>query len=228
MKTFDFDDEIIEDKIEKKESSPIVKKEMGYDFDVVSKEFDYMVKYEAINRHFSLKQLLEDFGVEVMRTNMYCPFHYDEDTGKPSAKYHVDSDLLYCFSESKTYSAYHALKLLFNANMETKFIEAWNHLTAVEKEEILRKYDKNDNNKGNIKFNEKKFVDPYWNKFQVVHSKFKVSEVNFKQHKNALYKIFGMIYEDEFKKLKVVLEEQEKQKQQVFENLDDEGEYGFL
>jgi len=74
------------------------------DFDkTIMNKASGLVKFEAINRKYSLKKLLKGAGLHPESQNMYCPFHDDELTGKPSAKYHPDTDKLYCFSESKMY-----------------------------------------------------------------------------------------------------------------------------
>ena len=57
-----------------------------------------LVKYEAINRKFNMGKLLTGLGYNINSQTMFCPFHADSLIGKPSAKYHSDTDILYCFS----------------------------------------------------------------------------------------------------------------------------------
>jgi hypothetical protein len=185
---FDFDD-----------GKPIEVKtidEVGtYDFKNVKSDYPFLVKFAAINKHFSLKQLLIDFGLEVSRTNMFCPFHDDEYTGKPSARYHPDTDLLYCFSESKMYYPYHALKDLHGANINEKFLEAWGAISQAEKEEILDKYGEGE---GKV-IDREEFLNPIWRNLKFVSGKFRQGDATFKQHRNAVYKILKMIYDEEIR-----------------------------
>lgn len=199
MKTYDFN--FNEESNNHNIKVNINKQEDDYDFDNIGVEINSLVKFYAINKYFNMKELMLNAGIDVLKTTMYCPFHDDEDGGKPSAKYHPDTDLLYCFSESKIYSAYHVLKLIYKADMEQKFYEAWTNLSDKEKEELILKYNKEDN----VDIKGTKFINPIWKKYKAVHSKFRENEVSFKQHKNALYKLFTMIYKDEVKKNEIIM-----------------------
>lgn len=136
------------------------------------------IKYKVINDAYSLKSLLEGLGVKVGGSNIYCPFHPDEDTGKPSAKYHPDTDLLYCFSESKVYSAYHAIKLLYMKDIDAVFRELWGKMTPQQQREVMTE----ETAQGIIE-------PPGWTQTKRVWTQFSLGAVTFKQHKNALYKI---------------------------------------
>lgn len=149
---------------------------------------DYKIKYDLINKKYSLKRLLDQLGIEYFGSNMYCPFHPDSLTGKPSAKYHEDSDLIYCFSESKVYSAYHALKLLMGKNMDEVFRSIWRGMSDSEKRSILESYGQDSE--------DEESCNPLWVQFKDVHEMFKFGKVSYRQHKNALYKIFNMMGEE--------------------------------
>lgn len=159
--------------------------EENYDF----KNIDYnsLLMYHVINRCYSMKELLEGLGIYVKNTNMYCPFHDDALTGKPSAKFHQDTDSLYCFSESKSYTAYHVLKILYNANMQEKFNTAWKGLSEADRERMLIEYSKDSNPE------KLDFINPIWKQLAVVTSKFSKGEVTLHQHRNALYKCLEML-----------------------------------
>lgn len=160
-------------------------KPMDFDRSITEKP-NGLVKMEVINRKFSLKKLLKGYGVDVDANVIYCPFHPDEMTGKPSAKYHSDTDKLYCFSESKMYTAYHALKLLYNQDTDKIFKQLWNELPLEERHEILDKY--------NVDVvSESEMVPTVWTQYSPLLDKFKRGEITYTQYKNGLYKIFLMI-----------------------------------
>ena len=148
-----------------------------------------LVKFEAINRKYSLKKLLKGMGLNPDHQNMYCPFHDDESTGKPSAKYHPDTDKLYCFSESKMYTAYHALKLLYNQDMDKVFSQVWTSMSTAERQEILDMYSLEE-------------VSSYtgnpstWDKYKPLLESFKNQRIDYHQFKNGLYKVLMMMYEE--------------------------------
>lgn len=179
---FSFGEEVVEKK-------PVEKKENN---DFVNVDFGDLLIYHAINKVFSLKELLNEMGIEVKSTNMYCPFHHDELTGKPSAKYFSDTDSLHCFSEQKTYSAYHALKILYGANMKEKFKKAWNQLGEADRERLLIEYGDGDGKRDA----DKDYISPVWRQLAgLVLVKFRDNEVTYKQYKTALYKVFTKVEE---------------------------------
>lgn len=149
---------------------------------------DFKIKYDLINKKYSLKRILDQLGIEYFGSNMFCPFHPDSLTGKPSAKYHEDSDLIYCFSESKVYSAYHALKLLVGRDMNAVFREIWREMSDEEKINVLESYGKSSE--------DEEFCNPVWENYREVHEMFKSGKVSYRQHKNALYKILNMMGEE--------------------------------
>ena len=183
-------------------SSPLVKKkekivnDSKEDFfsDFCSK-FHPLLKYEAINRHFNLRRVLREQNIEVPQYNFFCPFHDDESTGKPSARYHENSDSIYCYSEQKHYTSYHALKLICGFDMEKVFVYAWENLSDADKEELQRKYD--DTVSIGKKAETSTFTDPVFeegNKMFLV--KFKEGRIDFSVYKSRLFKIFKRMYDN--------------------------------
>ena len=162
-------------------------KENGFDRSIVD-DINPLLKMEVINKHFNLGRLLRNLGMDTSSSNMYCPFHDDESTGKPSAKYHENTDLLYCFSENKMYSAYHAIKFLYNKDINKVFQKIWFSLSEEERHEYMDKY----NESGKVVKDRSKWDDLR----DSVLSKFSSGQVTFKQYKNALYKVFMIIRED--------------------------------
>lgn len=160
----------------------------------LSSDHPFLVKFHAINRFYSsnhknMEKLLNDMGIVTRGSNMYCPFHDDEIGGKPSAKYHPDSDMVYCFSESKVFTAYHVLKDLYGMNMDKVFTESWLNLCDTDREELLSRYGDEQN------IDTREFINPLWKSLDNVLTKFSKNGVNFKQHRNALYKVMIMIVE---------------------------------
>jgi hypothetical protein len=148
-----------------------------------------LVKMDVINDKFNMGKLLRAYGCEIDRSTMYCPFHDDEHTGKPSAKYHKETDSIYCFSENKVYTAYHALKILYGKNINKVFKLVWDELSDVDKRYYLDKH----NEQKEVKIEESKW-DIYNRK---VLSKFKVGEVTYTQYKNALYKVLEILQKED-------------------------------
>lgn len=160
-------------------------KENGFDETIVNDVHPFL-KVEVINKHYNMGKLLTNLGYDVSRGSMYCPFHPDKATGKPSAKYHSDTDKMYCFSENKMYSSYHVIKLLYGIDTEKVFRDIWNNMSNVERREWYDKYDTNGTKKDN--------EPSKWEIYQkAVLSKFMTGEVNFTQYKNALYKVLNII-----------------------------------
>lgn len=189
LKTYDFDLEGEEEEIEEKGE----KVDNGDDFEGVA-DFDPLFMFTVINKNYSLRDLLEGIGAEVGGSNMYCPFHPDSLTGKPSAKYFDNDDSLYCFSENKMYSAYHALKLLYGKNMKKVFYKAWKGMNETEREEMMREHG------GDSQVDDGEFISPVWRQCRIIMGKFSKGEVSFKQHRNAMYKVIVMMYEDGLRK----------------------------
>lgn len=145
-----------------------------------------LVKVEVINKRYNLGKLLTNLGIDISGSNMYCPFHPDEMTGKPSAKYHSDSDKVYCFSENKSYSAYHAIKLLYGLNVDKVFMDIWKDMPLEERHELMDKYEG-----GNTEI---VTMPSEWDKYSnTVLRMFRDGKVSFRQHKNALYKVLMLI-----------------------------------
>ena len=169
-------------------------KENSFDGLVVDK-VDPLVRYEVINSTYRLKDILEGLGLWTGGSNMFCPFHPDALTGKPSAKYHEDSDLLYCFSENKIYSAYHAIKLLYNSDVDKVFNNIWGKMSKEDKMAVLSKH-------GSLNASPvASYIPSSWETYsKSVLSYFEGGRVNFKQYKNALFKVYSLVYTEEEKK----------------------------
>lgn len=152
----------------------------------ITEKINPLVKVEVINKRYNLGKLLENQGYDTSGSNMYCPFHPDENTGKPSAKYHKDTDLLYCFSENKMYSAYHAIKLLYGLDVDKVFMDIWSKMSLNERHLIMEKYGEGGANIA--------AVPSEWDKYRkLVLDKFRTREVNYSQYKNALYKVLMIV-----------------------------------
>ena len=168
-----------------KEPSTPIFKENSLDRSLVDK-INPLIKVDVINKRYNLGKLLKGLGIDTSGSNMYCPFHPDEMTGKPSAKYHADTDTVYCFSENKSYSAYHAIKLLYGIDVNKVFMDIWSSMSLEERHDIMDKYE--ENNKELIA------VPSEWDKYKkLVLDKFRTHEVNYRQYKNALYKVFMIL-----------------------------------
>jgi hypothetical protein len=72
-------------------------------------EVDLKLERQVINMFISMPDLFDKLGINYsMHSNMFCPFHYNSNT--PSAHYHTDSNLLWCYSEQKMYGSYDLIK----------------------------------------------------------------------------------------------------------------------
>lgn len=163
--------------------------ENAFDRSVVD-EINPLVKVEVINKKYNLGALLTKLGYDISGSNMYCPFHPDEMTGKPSAKYHADTDRLYCFSENKSYSAYHAIKLLYGLDVDKVFKDIWSGMSLDERHAIMDKYEDGST--------ESMSLPSEWEKYRdLVLDKFRKGQVTFKQYKNALYKVLMIVGTDD-------------------------------
>lgn len=151
-----------------------------------------LLKMAVINKEYNLKDLLERAGIEVnTECNMYCPFHMDSLTGKKSAKYHSSSDKLYCFSESKIFSAYHALKLIYGYNTNRIFMTIWSKMSKGERLNYLQEYDPS-----HIDANLKEEESLLSTLCSQVLVRFQREQVTFTQYKKALYKVLIKVEED--------------------------------
>lgn len=166
-------------------------------------KFNSLLMYDAINRYYSLKEILEDIGVtDLGATNCCCPFHGEiKGLSKPSAKYYPDSDTLYCYQEGKSYTAYHGIKTLWNGDIKIYFNEAWNNLNDVVKEELLQKY-------GDVNSVEKS--DNQLEPYSDVYNEFISGNINFKTYRTALRKVLYEIYTtDREKTIKEIFKKKE-------------------
>lgn len=164
-------------------------KTSGSDFDkTLVGDINPLVKVDVINSHFKLSDLLREYGCYIDGSTMYCPFHDDDITGKPSAKYHSDTDLLYCFSENRVYSAYHALKILFGKDVNFIFKKIWSNMSKEDRLSYIGKYDE--------KAKDIVIEDTGWNYYNKnILSAFKLGKVTYEQYKNALYKVLSLVQE---------------------------------
>jgi len=162
-----------------------VKRQITYD---VMK--NRLLMYDVINRHYKLKDILEDLGSrDLMGTNCLCPFHGEvEGISKPSAKYYPETDRLYCFREDKTFTAYHALKQLVGGDMGLYFKEAWMELSPEVRDELIQKYTANEQVESKVS----EFA-PY----RLVVEKFRSGEVGYDRYSRAMRKIIYEIYDME-------------------------------
>lgn len=84
---------------------------------------------QFINSKFSMKAALENIGVKVS-TNMFCPFHDDIIGGHKSAKYHADTDSIFCFSCHRSFYTYDVLVDLCNISVSDLYgysiSQGWN------------------------------------------------------------------------------------------------------
>lgn len=164
-----------------------VKSNSDFDKTLVGK-INPLVKLDVINDNYSLEKMLRNYGCYRDGSTMYCPFHDDDVTGKPSAKFHHDTDTLYCFSENKVYTAYHALKILYGQNVNTIFNRIWKTLTKEERLYYIGKYD--EGNSAVV------VSDSDWEYYDKnILSRFKNGSVSFIQYKNALYHVLEKIQE---------------------------------
>ena len=142
------------------------------------------LKYDLINSYFNMGELLNNMGIETRGSNIFCPFHPDTLTGKPSAKYFPDSDTIHCFSESRTYTAYHVLKLLQGKDVKKIFQDIWDNMPTHEKKEWMDKYD----------VVEEDVEDKEWGRYSLVTSQFREGNVDFEKHKKGLFKVIKAIF----------------------------------
>lgn len=191
MKTYDFEN--LEPEEEVKLDTNNESNQENYDFEGVI-DYDALFMYHIINKCYSMKSLLEEAGIDTSGTNMYCPFHDDVLTGKKSAKFFREDDSLYCFSENRVYTAYHALRYLYGANMKKVFLKAWGGLSDPEKEQLMHEYG------GDSEVLKTDFISPVWRQCIIILGKFRKGEVTLHQHRNALYKVLKMIHDDNTEK----------------------------
>lgn len=155
-----------------------------------------LIKFYVINSKYNMGDILKNYlHLDIGAVNMFCPFHDDESSGKPSAKYYEQSDTLYCYSEGKSYTAYHAMKLI-GINTDKVFMDIWRSLSYDGRQAYLDKYGENSVT-GDIKIT----LPEEWVKYrESVLGQFSKNKVSFKQHKTALFKILSMISKSEGEK----------------------------
>lgn len=82
-------------------------------------EIDKRLEIKIINKFIPMTKLFEQIGIDYStHSNMFCPFHHNENT--PSAHYHTDSNLLWCYSEQKMYGSWNLMKQYFPQQDTTK------------------------------------------------------------------------------------------------------------
>ena len=82
-------------------------------------EIDKKLEIKIINKFIPMTKLFEQLGIDYStHSNMFCPFHHNENT--PSAHYHTDSNLLWCYSEQKMYGSWNLMKQYFPQQDTTK------------------------------------------------------------------------------------------------------------
>lgn len=161
------------------------------DFDKTVTGVNPLVQMEVINSRYNMGDLLRKLGYEIDRGNMYCPFHPDNLTGKPSARYHESDDKLWCFSEHRNYTAWHVLKILMGQDMNTLFRQIWSSMTAPERRAIIDKY-----GAGAVQGSAREISEAQkkWDFYHArVLSQFARKSVSYKQYKNALYKVLEIV-----------------------------------
>lgn len=161
------------------------------DFDKTVTGVNPLVQMEVINSRYNMGDLLRKLGYEIDRGNMYCPFHPDNLTGKPSARYHESDDKLWCFSEHRNYTAWHVLKILMGQDMNTLFRQIWSSMTAPERRAIIDKY-----GAGAVQGSAREISEAQkkWDFYHArVLSQFARKLVSYKQYKNALYKVLEIV-----------------------------------
>lgn len=168
--------------------------------------FNSLLMFDAINKYYSLKDILEDIGCDDLgATNCYCPFHNEiKGLSKPSAKYYEDSDTLYCYQENRSFTAYHGIKILLKGDIKVYFNEAWQNLDSAVKEELIEKY-----GSGEIAESSSKILEPYENVFEM----FINGNIDFKKYKGAIRKILYELYSEERKEIADKLFGNEKKKE---------------
>ena len=78
---------------------------------------DKKLEIKIINHYIKMTDLFDKLGIEYSEhSNMFCPFHGNFNT--PSAHYHTDSNLLWCYSENRMYGSWDVLKQ-FYPNIDT-------------------------------------------------------------------------------------------------------------
>lgn len=167
--------------------------------------FNSLLMFDAINKYYSLKDILEDIGCDDLgAVNCCCPFHNEiKGLSKPSAKYYEDSDTLYCYQENRSFTAYHGIKILLKGDIKTYFNEAWQNLDSNTKEELIDKY-----GSGELSESSSKTLEPYENVFDMFIS----GNIDFKKYKGALRKILYELYSEERKEITEKLFGKEKPK----------------
>ena len=78
----------------------------------MEEKIDLLLEKKIINTYIRMTDLFDKLGIEYSEhSNMYCPFHGNFNT--PSAHYHTDSNLLWCYSENRMYGSWDVLKQFY-------------------------------------------------------------------------------------------------------------------
>lgn len=71
------------------------------------------IEIARFNKLIKIRDLLKEGGfIQGLENSCYCPFHPDEMTGHKSATIKDESNVLFCFSERKSYRSYDVLRKL--------------------------------------------------------------------------------------------------------------------
>lgn len=107
----------------------------------------FLVKH-IISKRFKIRELMEEDGLETV----YCPFHDDKASGKPSIKIYEDEDeieRLYCFSENKQFTSYDYIKLVQGQD-PLKYLTSENLLSEENIEDYIEEVDHINKQKENL------------------------------------------------------------------------------
>ncbi len=75
-------------------------------------KIDLILEKKIINTYIKMTDLFDKLGIEYSEhSNMYCPFHGNFNT--PSAHYHTDTNLLWCYSENRMYGSWDVLNQFY-------------------------------------------------------------------------------------------------------------------
>ena len=92
-------------------------------------------KHFALNRTVSMSALLHMITgeyYEIDRT-CYCPFHDNTETKAAKIYKNAQVELLFCFTEHRTYNVVAAIKLLTDWNEDAFFEKVWSKLSETKK-----------------------------------------------------------------------------------------------
>lgn len=110
---------------------------MEIQFKKNSNEYTYYEMRKLLNYMVDIRSVLNNNGYKIKEYgNIYCPFHLNDDS--PAAKYYPDSNLIYCFSENRSYNVVDALNLVGIDYKET-FKKLWDSYNN-DKKKVLCSY----------------------------------------------------------------------------------------